>query len=361
MKRDLIDEFENSILEFGEGPLYEEMPKLGLSEKLQDGPTAAHRIEEVQTPKNYAYITCTTGSSAFQNIVGVTYDEIPLRKAAAVKALSAAGLESGQKILVSYPPLMSVFTPDAIREYGLKVSFIKRPSRDALLAGLLRFQPDAVVGESSFLRAALSDAGKLGVRELIPENLIIFAAGSPMDPELIEETAKLKNCVVHDLYGCQEFGWLCMDGIPLREDIVLMDVGRKDGKKLLLCGGLPTGDCFPEISRKDEKSGLRVATAERVRLDAEPEVIITGSNVADRETLLRCAKTILRCKAKIVRVDPACRLRNEATELVITVPGTCCSLKIQGPASTMLFDALLSSQRSYQKNHRADPVWDKKS
>ncbi|HCL5072350.1 TPA: acyl carrier protein, partial [Salmonella enterica] len=63
-------------------PSLEEMPRRTLVEKGIAGPTAAHVIEEIHTPLNLALVTFTTGSSAFQNIVGVTYSELPLRVAA---------------------------------------------------------------------------------------------------------------------------------------------------------------------------------------------------------------------------------------------------------------------------------------
>jgi hypothetical protein len=46
------------------------------SDKGIAGPTAAHVIEEIHTPLNLALVTFTTGSSAFQNIVGVTQNEL---------------------------------------------------------------------------------------------------------------------------------------------------------------------------------------------------------------------------------------------------------------------------------------------
>ncbi|MFQ9936695.1 MAG: hypothetical protein ACLRXQ_12685 [Phascolarctobacterium faecium] len=40
-----------------------------MADKGIAGPTAAHVIEDVHTPLNLAYLTFTTGTSAFQNIV----------------------------------------------------------------------------------------------------------------------------------------------------------------------------------------------------------------------------------------------------------------------------------------------------
>ena len=64
-------------------PTLAEMPRRTLSDKGIAGPTAAHVIEEIHTPLNLALVTFTTGSSAFQNIVGVTQNELLLRSAAA--------------------------------------------------------------------------------------------------------------------------------------------------------------------------------------------------------------------------------------------------------------------------------------
>ncbi len=63
-------------------PTLAEMPRRTLSDKGIAGPTAAHVIEEIHTPLNLALVTFTTGSSAFQNIVGVTQNELLLRSAA---------------------------------------------------------------------------------------------------------------------------------------------------------------------------------------------------------------------------------------------------------------------------------------
>lgn len=62
--------------------------------KVLAGPTAAHTIEEVHT-SNLAYLTFTTGSSAFQNIVGITFAELPARVKASFTVLERAGLKAG--------------------------------------------------------------------------------------------------------------------------------------------------------------------------------------------------------------------------------------------------------------------------
>ena len=85
-------------------------------------------IEDVHTPLNLAYLTFTTGTSAFQNIVGVTYAELPARIRASVRILERAGLKCGDKLLVTYPPLVNVFSGQALKDFGLKWSFLVRSS-----------------------------------------------------------------------------------------------------------------------------------------------------------------------------------------------------------------------------------------
>ena len=40
-----------------------------------------------------------------------------------------------------------------------------------------------------------------------------MTAGTPLDLELLPVAQELLQAEVHDLYGCQEIGWLAMDGI----------------------------------------------------------------------------------------------------------------------------------------------------
>lgn len=105
-----FDDLEAMVEEFDTAPTLETMPRRTLQDKGINGPTAAHVIEEVHTPLNFAYLTYTTGSSAFQNIVGVTYKELPERVKAAKKALEICGIKQGHKMLVTYAPLVNVFT-----------------------------------------------------------------------------------------------------------------------------------------------------------------------------------------------------------------------------------------------------------
>ena len=75
----ILAEIASMVKDFGSAPTFAEMPRKTLADKGIAGPTAAHTIEEVHTPLNLAYLTFTTGSSAFQNIVGITFAELPLR------------------------------------------------------------------------------------------------------------------------------------------------------------------------------------------------------------------------------------------------------------------------------------------
>ena len=125
----LLQEISLLVEDFGSAPKLEEMPKRTLADKGIAGPTAAHVIEDVHTPLNLAYLTFTTGTSAFQNIVGVTYAELPARIRASVRILERAGLKRGDKLLVTYPPLVNVFSGQALKDFGLKWSFLVRSSR----------------------------------------------------------------------------------------------------------------------------------------------------------------------------------------------------------------------------------------
>ena len=104
-------------------PTLAEMPRRTLSDKGIAGPTAAHVIEEIHTPLNLALVTFTTGSSAFQNIVGVTQNELLLRSAAGKRVLAECGVTAGQHMVVTYAPLVNVFTRQALDESGLHWSF----------------------------------------------------------------------------------------------------------------------------------------------------------------------------------------------------------------------------------------------
>ena len=208
---DMLAQIGEMVKEFGSAPTFEEMPHRTLSDKGIAGPTSAHVIEEVHSPLNLAYLTFTTGSSAFQNIVGVTHAELPERIRASFKALEMAGIRKGDEVLVTYPPLVNVFSGEAFKNYGLHWSFLIRSSRDAFLAALYERKPRVVVGESSFIRTALEDAKHMGVAGELPADIILLTAGTPLDLELLPVAREILKADVHDLYGCQEFGWLALD------------------------------------------------------------------------------------------------------------------------------------------------------
>ena len=128
----IISDLKKAVVECGAGPMLEEMEHNTLLDKGIAGPTAAHRIEEVHTPLNFAYMTFSTGSTAFQNVVGVTFQELPERIKAGVKALKLAAVPYGGKLLVTYPPLVNVFPKGALDEMQISVEFIIRPSRKLL-------------------------------------------------------------------------------------------------------------------------------------------------------------------------------------------------------------------------------------
>ena len=359
--KDSIDELAEYVHDFQTAPTLDAMPHRTLLEKGINGPTSAHVIEELHTPFNLAYVTFTTGTSAFQNIVGVTWEEIPGRVEASRRALIKAGLKKGDTLLVSYPPLVNVFSKKALEDFGLKWFFPEVSSRDALLLALARDRPAGVIGESSFLRSCLEDAEKLGIAGELPRNLVFLAAGTPLDEAFPEIAERIVQGKVHDLYGCQEFGWLTLDGVPLRDDISLVDAG--DGYSDLIAGGLPTGDRFPlgDTGHRCDPDG-KILTYLRKRTVPEMEVTVLETTASAAETLERLARTILRIKARIVRIHPG--LRTGAQQTVLSLG----SFEHDGRSpwvittkeKTVLFDTLLQSQMMYQKNAKTDPSWIKR-
>ena len=372
--KDFLDNYETA-------PRFKEMPRLTLSDKGSSGPTGAHFIEEIYTPYNLAYISVTTGSTAFQNIVGVTRNELKLRIAAGKKALELSGLSRGDKLLVTYPPLVNVFYKDALEDY--EYFFLERSCRNALLWALCSEKPGAVIGESSFLRASLEDAVRLNLLDELSNDTIFLAAGTPLDLDLLAIVDKYNLGEVHDLYGCQEYGWLTLDGSELREDICLIPSSGKEGYFHLIVGGLPTGDCFPVtanghicaagrmVSCVNNNSNLsdhyaptctgiarnnNIITYSRLRTKTEPEVTITHTTAGSEDTIYRLAKTILRIKGKVLRVSPELITRAAETIVIYNSPEDK-TIRIKGPGKTMLIDALLDAQMQYQSIDKKDPVW----
>jgi ACP-SH:acetate ligase len=361
--QNILHEMSQMVKEFGSAPAMAEMPRRTLADKGICGPTAAHVIEEIHTPFNLAYVTFTTGTTAFQNIVGVTFNELPQRAMVAQKIWQRTGLQPGDKILVTYPPLINVFSGQAMKESGLEWAFLYRSSRDAFFAALYDEKPAAVLGESSFLRAILEDAKRLGVVNELPQGLTLLTAGTPLDLELLPLAQEVFQVRVHDLYGCQEFGWAALDGVPLRDDVVLLPSLSDPNLAEIVVGGLPTGDCVPvsESGHVCDAAG-KIITYRRQR-SSGLEVVVRETGVASRLTIERAARSILRIKGCVVRIAPQLVTRAEQTVLQLIpdplrYPGAA-GWEIRGPVQTRLFDDLVQAQVDYQKNGKADPVWKK--
>lgn len=352
-----IEELREYVQRFGSMPTLEEMPRKTLADKGINGPTAEHFIEELHTPSNFAYITATTGTTAFQNLVGITETELAGRIQAAKRAFQLAEIGRGSKVLFTYPPLVGVFSKAALDALEVQPVFLRRSNRDAFILAVCEEQPQVIVGESTFLKAAISDAEKLGLLQYFPKRPVFLAAGTPLDLELVEAGQKLAGGKVHDLYGCQEFGFLAFDGIPLRDDLTLLK--SENEYHDLFVGGMPTGDCFAVL----EKGHIcnpkgKIITYSRKRQAEECEVVVKKSTAQGESTVRSLARTILRIKAKIVRVDPNLECGAEQTVLLL-VNGKGNTKLISGPQSTQLFDSLLEAQIAYQSKEKGDSVWRK--
>ena len=354
---DILRELESYVEECSTAPTYENMPKKTLEDKGIAGPTSAHTIEEIHTPLNIAYTTYTTGTSAFQNPVGIFHEELPGRTMAGIRALEAAGIARGGHVVIAYPPLVNVFGADALREYGVSWSFLRCSSRDAFLAAICRLRPDAVIGESTFMRLALDDSARMGLADLIPENLKLIAAGTPLDMELLETARKFPGMKVHDLYGCQEFGWLALDGCPLRDDIRLLECGR-DHYRQISVGGMLTGDCFPQKNGGHilNPSGTIISYG-RQRSDEEWITTVLETTAADAQTVKRMARSLLRLKAKIVRVSGDLKTGAPRTVLGIAPYGSDDHIRLEGPEATAYIDSVLAAQIRYQQSPKNDAAW----
>ncbi|MEN3931599.1 acyl carrier protein [Microvirga sp. W0021] len=358
-----LEELEQFVDEFGTAPTLPEVPRRTLADKGIAGPTAAHIIEELHTPFNLAYLTFTTGSTAFQNIVGVTHAEIESRVKAALKAFELAGLPKGARALITYAPLVNVFPVHSLREHEMEWDFLKRSSRDAFVVSLCKDKPKLVVGESSFIRAALTDAKNLGFESEIPRDVIVFAAGTPLDLDLIE-TAQPYGWQIHDIYGCQEFGWLTLDGVPLRNDITFAPSPAGEQFKELVVGGLPLADSFPvgtsgHVCNQEGK----IITYRRERTNPEYEVYIKATTLASAVSIDRVARTILRIKSRVVKVDPNVQVNAPHTILELVpsitkrdeVPPVV--MTIEGPEKTEFFDLMVKAQLDLQQTAKTDPTW----
>ena len=359
---DIAEELVKLVREEGMGPLFSEMPRMTLEDKGIAGPTAAHRIEEVHTPLDLAYITFSTGSSSFQNLIGVTFPEMQARALAGRRMFEQMGIRKGSRVLFCYPPLINLFTPEVFKTLGFTPLFLERPSRDALLAEVIKEQPAAVFGEGSFLAAVIRDAEKLGLLEHFPHGLVLVAAGTPLPEDLPVEVQKLSKAELHDLYGCQEYGVLCLDGIPMRDDLSLLEDKTAEHRGAapyfhLLVGGLPTGDLFQTGTHRLSSKG-RILTYTVRRTEHEPEITVTASTALGRETVVRAAKTIIRLKGHVVRVAKDVDLGVSNTVLLVREAGGG-FLTLEGPEKTEYFDSILTAQMEYQKYQKTDPVWNK--
>ncbi len=357
------------VEEFNTAPTIESMPKRSLIDKGINGPTAAHVIEEVHTPLNLAYLTFTTGSTAFQNIVGVTVNEIDDRIKATQNLFELTNIPDNAKILFTYAPLVNLFPIVALEVMGTDNIFMHNSSRDAFLLALLENDIDVVIGESSFIRAALIDAKRMSYSSSIPRDIILLVAGTPLDDQLISECSSY-GWQVHDLYGCQEFGWLVVDGIPLRDDISLVTSPLGGEYKELIVGGLPTADSFivseTEIGHICNSRG-KIITYRRKRTHPEYEVYVKETTLSSVDSIDRVARTILRIKSRIVKIpqdvktsapETVLELRPQTLEVRADLTPT--YLKISGAQKTKLFDDLQLAQLDLQQNSKTDSTWIKR-
>lgn len=366
---DILKELENMVDEFATAPTLETVDRRTLADKGIAGATAAHVIEEIHAPYNLAFLSFTTGSTAFQNIVGVTHAELPERGKASHRAFQLAEVLPGSHVLISYAPLVNVFPAAALTEFGLTWYFPKYSSRDAFILALCKDKPDVVLGESSFIRASLADACSLGLDCHIPHDIIVFTAGTTLDLELLSIAEKF-GWQVHDLYGCQEFGWLTLDGILLRDDIGLIPSSQQGHFSELVVGGLPMGDSFPispsghVCQVKCEPRG-EIITYRRQRTHPEYEVYVAATSLSSVETIDRVARTILRIKGRVVKVRPDLKLGAPATilELVPSVVERGISPEVAavftGPEQTRMFDLMVQAQLDLQQTAKTDPTWHK--
>lgn len=358
MREMAVNMLEQAMERYAGAPDFKEMARRTLEVKGIAGPTAAHVIEEVHVPLNYAYITFTTGTSAFQTPVGVTKEEMKERKQAAKRALSLAGVEPGKRMLVTYPPLVNVFTGEALREYGTEAVFLERSCREALLASWCRGEVLVTIGESSFLRTVLEDAKRMGLSQLLPEQMILLAAGTPLDMELLELIKGMPGWRLHDLYGCQEFGWLALDGVLLRDDIILVHREKEPKKVYPVVGGLAVGDCFRQGKHCLNANGV-LATHSHETDGTEWETWMEAAAALDRETVKRTAKSILRMKSRVVRLKEDMQCGQSETRVVLKPVGGGEEICITGPEKTRLLDSLLEAQKAYQGNQKRDGTWRK--
>ncbi len=222
------------------------------------------------------------------------------------------------------------------------------------------------MGEASFIRAALEDACRLGIDADLPKVSSIMVAGAPMDLELPQIAEQVLGAKVYDVYGCQEFGWLSVNGVPVREDLMMVPSPLGDGYFETLVGGLPMGDSFPygETGHVLNSDG-KIVTYRRRRTVPDYEVVVLETPHTDGELIARAARSILRTKARVVKIHPRMVTGAKTTVLAIKAAEdpveTDYAMLISSPEKTACFDALVQSQVEYEANAVKDPAWIKKS
>jgi len=358
-----FEDLKESVEFYSTVPAFNEMQKRTLTDKGINGPTAAHVIEEVHTPLNYAYITFTTGTTAWQNLVGITPNEKDYRKMVGMNALKMAGVKEGDKAMFCYPPLLNAITRNALEEMGVSWAFLTKSSRDSFLMDLYYKEPNVIFGESSFLKCALQDAERLDVAKDLPNVDIVNCIGTPLDLDAVDIIRDVLDAKVNDIYGTQEFGWITMNGRPVRKDISL--VRSKSGKdsKETVVGGLPTGDSFPVVDSGHvlDKEG-KIITYMRKRTIPDYEMYIKETTVNAKQTIERACRSILRIKSKVAKVPDDVVLNADRTVIELLpsmIPKDYDEepILIEGPDKTVLFDLLLQAQIDYQTLSVKDPCW----
>lgn len=131
----------------------------------------------------------------------------------------------------------------------------------------------------------------MNLKAYLPKTLTLITAGTPLDEALISLCASL-GYGLHDVYGCQEFGWLILDGLPLREDISLVAAPQGGDWREVIVGGLPTGDSFPVATNGHPcNSQGKIQTWKRQRTTPEYDMVVMATTAHHREIVERTART----------------------------------------------------------------------